>query len=446
MSARRAILAALALAACDPAAEQGGASQSDASHRDTSPPKDCPPAVPDAHGPEVAPPVTDTAGGTTDATAPQGPTLPRVEVQIPPADWDAMHVDPQSTEEWDVTLTVDGHTFPDTDMELHGGYARTVPKKSYRFTIDDDLESDLDLFGDGPVRQRRFVLKASWNDRTWMRGPLTMDLLMAHGVMAPRERHAELYVNGAYHGLYVLVERIDRLYVGRQGLEKDHCNLYKAENHNANWKPKADPLQGYDQELGKEGDTADLGALLSACGKTQTNAEEFEEHVAPWLALGDVLPWQMVNTAADNRDTYTKNYMLYHDRTASFGEATHPFRLIAWDADATWGNNWDGEPVDPAERDAWHGTDGFSPRLFSVPEWRKAYADAYAAALEGELRPDAIGERIDAMAVKLRDAALKDLAKWQPEYSFDCEVERLREAVAARHTVMSGVVAGLRGE
>ena len=437
-----ACMVALSLVAgcSDEEAPSGGAALSNdvTAPADVAPPTDCPPAIPlDTTR------AWDATGGAADVPPAESPPLPRIDVQISQKDWDAMHVDPQSTEEYDVVLTVGGKSFPQTEMELHGGYARTVPKKSYRFTIEDDLKSELDLFGDGVERQRRFVLKASWNDRTWMRGPLTMDLLRDHGVMAPRERHAELYVNGEYHGLYVLVERIDRLFVARQGLEKEHCNLYKAENHNANWKPKADPLLGYDQELGKEGDTGDLGALLDACGKTPTTAEEFEEHVQPWLSLTDFLAWQMVDTFADNHDTYTKNYLLYHDRTASFGDVTHPFRIIAWDADATWGNNWNGEPLDPTEEGQWHGTDGFSPRLFAIPSWRQAYAEAYRAALGDALEPQAIGGRIDALAVELRGAAIRDLAKWQPSFSFDCEVERLREAVAARHQKMSDVVEGL---
>ncbi|GMV39567.1 MAG: hypothetical protein AMXMBFR64_12830 [Myxococcales bacterium] len=386
---------------------------------------------------------TDTTGGAGDTTAPDGPKLLRIDVKVGAKAWDHLHADPNGTDEIEVELTVGGQTFPGTEMELHGGFARTVPKKSYRFSIDDDFGSELDLFGDGVERQRRFVLKASWNDRTWMRGPLTMDLLREAGGLAPRERHAELYVNGGYFGLYVLVERIDKLYLKRQGLEKDKASLYKAENHNANWKPKADPLAGYDQELGKEGDVGDLAALLDACGKTETTAEAFAAKVEPWLSLEDFVRWQRVNTYADNKDTYTKNYLLHHDRAASYGAPTHPFRLIAWDADATWGNNWDGEPLEP-DAGAWHGTDGFSPRLFSIPAWRSSYLAAYEDALAGPFRPDAIGERISALTFKLRAAAMKDLAKWQPGFSFDAEIARLRWAVEQRHERMSAVIGALK--
>ena len=385
---------------------------------------------------------TDGAAGGSDAQAPVGPKLLRIDVKVGAKAWDHLHEDPNGTDEIAVDLTIGGQTFPGTEMELHGGFARTVPKKSYRFSIDDDLKSQLDLFGDGVERQRRFVLKASWNDRTWMRGPLTMDLLREAGGLAPRERHAELYINGGYFGLYVIVERIDRLFLERQGLEKSHANLYKAENHNANWKPKADPMAGFDHELGEDDDAGDLGALLDACGKTPTTSEAFAEKVEPWLSLEDFMRWQRVNTFADNKDTYTKNYLLFHDRTASFGAPNHPFRLIAWDADATWGNNWDGVPLEP-DAGIWHGTDGFSPRLFAVPTWKTAYIDAYEEALAGPFQPAALAARIDVLVTKLRSAAKKDLAKWQPGYSFDAEVERLRWAVGQRHDRMSKVIGGL---
>ena len=186
---------------------------------------------------------------------------------------------------------------------------------------------------------------------------------------------------------------------------------------------------------------------LEALGRTPATFEDFEAEVAPRLSLADFSTFQLAHTLAMNADTFTKNYYLYHDQGAAPGTPEARFRIISWDADATWGQKWDGTPLAP-DPDRLHGHDRFSPRLFSIPSYWRGYLEAYEAALAGPGAASELLARVDAMAEEIAAAARADLAAWAEarlaaEYAapdFDAELARLREAVTARVEVMAQAV------
>jgi hypothetical protein len=55
-----------------------------------------------------------------------------------------------------------------------------------------------------------WVLYAPWSDKTLIRNVLTYQLSNEMGWYASRTRHCELYLNGDYKGIYVLMEKIKR--------------------------------------------------------------------------------------------------------------------------------------------------------------------------------------------------------------------------------------------
>jgi spore coat protein H len=339
----------------------------------------------------------------------------------------------------EVDLSYGGRSWTGVRLELHGGFARSVPKKSYRLVFPDDDQLEGDLFGEGKSgTYRRLVLQASWIDRTFIRSKLTMDLIRALDGLAPRVGYVILEMNGEWLGLYQAIERIDRPFLGRAKLDKGG-NLYKAENHWANWQAKADPLAGYDIQEGADNAHDDLGELLDALTHTPLTDADFEAEVEPRLDLGDFMTFQMVHTLAMNEDTFTKNYYLYHDVEAEPGKKKDRFRLISWDADATWGNSWDGTVLEPTKV-AWHGTDAFSPRLFAVASYGNSYGEDYLEALSDALSPAVIALRVAAIASQIAGAAQADLERWEHDSGFQQELDRLLAATTARVSHMTSVL------
>ncbi len=370
--------------------------------------------------------------------------IPWILIEANPADLVELNdkVEEDEAIEIEVSVSIDGESWEGVRMELHGGLSRTFPKKSYRLTFPDDHKWETDLFsGDEGEPHRRVVLQASWVDATWMRNKLTMDAILAAGGLAPRVEHVVVALNGTFHGLYQAIERVDRVYLGRVGLSKEG-SVYKAVNHNANWNDKPDPLKGYEKKLNEDLPHEDLAELLEALSDTPKTEADFAAEVEPRLALQDFLAWQAVHTLAMNRDTFTKNYYLHHDQAATPGTPADRFRIITWDADATWALNWNGEPLE-ADQGSWHGTDAFSPRLFAIDTWRQAYRDLYLGLLSGPLDKATLEDWVDAGAELLEVAALADLVAWERDEGFAEEMARLREAVGTRHEVMEAIVEGL---
>ena len=183
----------------------------------------------DSNDPACAPPPDTTQ-------PPTGGQYPIHEINIDIASSQLETLIAETTEEMSIPieLTLNGQTFDNVEFELHGGFAKGVAKKSFRLELPDELDIYPNLFGDGPEKQRRFVLLAAWIDPTFLRHKLTMDLIRQSGGLSPRVSYAKLSFNNEYYGFFLLVERIDKLYLSRQDFRKSG-NLYKAENHNANW-------------------------------------------------------------------------------------------------------------------------------------------------------------------------------------------------------------------
>lgn len=386
----------------------------------------------------------------------EGFGLTVIDIRADPRALDELHRRTAEHEaiEIDASVTIDGRRWEAVALELHGGLARTAPKKSYRLTFPDEDRVAWAFDGEpAPDLQRRLVLQASWIDPTWLRNDLTFAAARELGGLAPRTGFAVVYLGGKRHGLYTVIERVDRPLLRRLGLAP-HGNVYKASDHRADWVAKANPLDGYEQKINEDNPTDDLGPLLDTLTHTPLNAGAFHDAVEPLLHLDDWMTYQLVHTYALNQDAFTKNYYLHHDLDAPPDSVRPTWRLISWDADATWGLSWDGAAIPPdawpgegagTSWTPWHGRDGFSPRILAIPFYRADYLARFADALDGPLAPAALDARVARRGAEIADAARDDLARWQPARDFDQELARLREAVATRHRVMAARVATLRG-
>lgn len=107
-----------------------------------------------------------------------------------------------------------GDPFNDYDdhigIEIRGNSSTMFQKKSYGFELWDASGAEITEPLLGMPSESDWILSASYSDKSLLNNPLTFDLAQRMGHYAPRWRHAELMLNGAYVGTYTLMEKIKR--------------------------------------------------------------------------------------------------------------------------------------------------------------------------------------------------------------------------------------------
>jgi hypothetical protein len=100
------------------------------------------------------------------------------------------------------------------------------PKDSYTVETRDSSGEDLKIPLLGMPEESDWVLYAPYSDKSLLRNAVSYYFASEMGVWAPRFRFCELYLNGDYRGIYLLMEKIKR--------DGDRVDIVKMrETHNA---------------------------------------------------------------------------------------------------------------------------------------------------------------------------------------------------------------------
>ena len=95
-------------------------------------------------------------------------------------------------------------------IEIRGSSSQQFPKKSYGFETKSIALVDMDVSLLGMPSEKDWILYAPYTDKTMIRDVLTYTLDASMGHYSPRCRYVELFLNGQYQGVYVLMEKIKR--------------------------------------------------------------------------------------------------------------------------------------------------------------------------------------------------------------------------------------------
>lgn len=93
-------------------------------------------------------------------------------------------------------------------IRLRGQSSGVYPKHSWGIETQDENGNNLNVSLLGLPSENDWVLHAPYADKTLMRNALTYKLSNDIGLWAPRTRFCELVLNGDYHGVYLLVEKV----------------------------------------------------------------------------------------------------------------------------------------------------------------------------------------------------------------------------------------------
>ena len=93
-------------------------------------------------------------------------------------------------------------------IERRGQSSQRFPKKSWSIELRDREGDNRDVPLLGMPADDDWVLYASYNDKTLMRNALAYQTARRLGRYASRTRFVEVRLNGRYHGVYVLMEKL----------------------------------------------------------------------------------------------------------------------------------------------------------------------------------------------------------------------------------------------
>ena len=329
-------------------------------------------------------------------------------------------------------------------IETRGQSSTMFPKKSYLIELRTETGADTSAILLGMPAEEDWVLYAPYSDKTMLRNSMTFHLGGKMGGWQPRNRFCEVYLNGEYNGVYVLMENIKR--------DSNRVDISKL---------KPDEIGGDDLTGGyiiKVDKTADIGNdeyftvtpsvhyhnsdnYRFTCvypdfdeivpeqrnyikkyltdAENSLNAESFSDPYAGFRKYFDVesfIEFQIIQELTNNVDGYRFSTFFYKDKDSKGGKL-HAGPL--WDFDLCYGNEdytdfnlqtdiW----LYPKYPDEFGGRMHWWARLMEDFSYRSAFISRWKELRVGFFRTDSIMAYLDNTINYLGEAVDRNFERW----------------------------------
>lgn len=318
-------------------------------------------------------------------------------------------------------------------IERRGGYSISFPKHSYEL----DLKEDVALAG--LPADDDWILNANYIDKTFLRHVLSYELFrdMHPDNRAPGCAYVEVELNGAYNGLYVLMQKLDR---SALDIDKDdpaavifkEPHLFRADYSGI--EPER-PGNLHHQTFPKV-KKVDRNGLIDSLHRqlTESSDAEFRTLVRQQFDLRNLVDWHLLLLITNNQDGLLKNFYLYRTGTAM------PLRVAPWDYDHSFGRDGDGER-NLNERTLDSRRSLLFTRLLDDPDYVNLLRQRWEVLnTEGILSVQGLVERVRQRASVLPPLAEKNAGRWPyaSEWYYDDddfgeELQLLLDFIPIRH-------------
>lgn len=232
-------------------------------------------------------------------------------------------------------LNHDSVEFHNAVIKLRGGYSSKFPKRSFSLELNKKT-----TFANLP-KDDDWIINANYIDKTFMRHKISFDLFRAMGAYnkAAQCAFANVYLNGEYNGLYVLMEEING---GMLKLDKKDSMAMIFKDPPVFRTEKLayvqEPGNYYQQKYPKKS-KSDKTEYLESFIDFLFNASDaqFVKEVSNWVDMENIMDWHILLLFSNNGDGMLKNFYLY-----KLNKDT-PFRIAIWDYDHSFGRDGDNE-------------------------------------------------------------------------------------------------------
>lgn len=239
-------------------------------------------------------------------------------------------------------------------IELRGGSSQKNPKKSYGFTFleDKNINSRISKTVFDWKENKDWILDAVYNDHTKFRNKLSFEIWEA---MNPakhasiRSEFVELYLNNDYIGLYCINEQMN---AEQLDLQDSEAVIYKTIAWDDNTVFKSLPSsqapgythlwEGFLQKYPSPSEQAKWQPLYDLRDwAVNSNDQEFIDNASTHVDLENIIDYYIFINLVGAFDNHGKNMFWMSPNTET------PFSIIPWDLDASWGRDWDSQPLLP---------------------------------------------------------------------------------------------------
>lgn len=352
------------------------------------------------------------------------------------------------------------------NLRYRGATAQGFSKKAFAVKITDAEGESMDHSFFGLRDDNNWILDAMAVDKARMRNRVSTDLWNAFSTrpyyaaeepeMNPgtRGRFVEVVLNGNYHGIYCLTEKLDRKQLKIKKIKQEDGEpdkirgvLYKSDQwsyevlmgHDLDSRnfPKRAPSAYSNQSMTwasyemdypdlEDGESITWEPLYNAINFVATSSDlDFSRQYASWFDMPvwtDYYLFLDVLLATDNhgKNMFLLNYDLTDDSTSQL------ISMAPWDLDGTWGRRWDGSAnytsaTTVYEDMLWnyeHGEHTLYYRLrnniFTRTRWQQTLESRYAALRQGAFHPDSLKARFTAYydLMSASGAVSREQARW----------------------------------
>jgi hypothetical protein len=326
-------------------------------------------------------------------------------------------------------------------IEYRGSSSMMFPKKNYGFETRTPAGADSALSLLGMPAESDWVLHGPYSDKALMRNFMAYNLARGMGQYAPRTRFCELFVDGQYNGLYMLIEKIKRDSNRVDIAKLDSADLIgdaltggyivKIDRTNDGYQdgwfspyrgtgtseegpffafhyPKRDEIQQKQKDYIRSKITTFETAL---------HGSQYRDPIAGYRKYIDVnsfIDYFILVELSKNTDGYRLSTFLHKDR-----DDRDPLIHMGpvWDYDLAFGNADYLEAYDyngwnyTVPADGW-GTPFWWDKLVSDPYFANRLNCRWMSLRQGILSEDSLMNRIDAYAEEMADAVYRNFVQW----------------------------------
>lgn len=323
-------------------------------------------------------------------------------------------------------------------IRIHGATSSGYPKTSFKLNFDKPISLC------GFTRRTHWVLNAAFIDRSLMRHKLSYDLFRSLSTPdAPRyasgSAFVEVFLNSNYHGVYLLMERVDKQLLNLRPFNSNdfsHAVIYKAEDHAANF--GAPGHNGFEQNEPDPQKKVYWSPLDESTKfvSTAPDTQLFDPQtgITSRLDILNAIDFHLLVLLTSNSDGITKNFIFARDAQTDAADAKK-FFFVPWDYDGTFGRNWDGRPY---PHNAWL-TNPMFERLIRNPDYRKQFAARWKQLRQNQFSENTIIKMIDTNAKTLGDAVKRNSKRWESalgyypdRVTFEEDIAQMKNWVSAR--------------